>query len=68
MRVYVITKMEVFKDEIFVGVRGTRKQAEDTLKNLYPDLKNNGDGVYLAESESGNKVILFIREEEITIE
>lgn len=64
MKVYVMTKAELFKSEVYVGVKKTRKEAEKALRFEYPHMKSNDNGrSYVADAS--NSLLLFIHEEDI---
>ena len=41
MKVYVMTKFKLFEDEIFVGVKRTKKEAFKTLREIFPFMRGN---------------------------
>lgn len=64
MKVYIMTKAELFKPEVYIGVKASKKQAEKALRELYPFMRKDevGDS-YMADKN--NQLLLFIHEEEI---
>jgi hypothetical protein len=65
MKVYVYTKAEPFRAETYLGVKATKKQAENELRTLFPHMKPDGDNVYESSSDNNSVNLLFIHEEEI---
>lgn len=72
MKVYVYTQAELFSPEIYLGVKGSKKEAEKVLRNMFPhmkpDLNNQMSGTnkkYSYVSDAQNTLLLFIHEEEV---
>lgn len=41
MKVYVMTKFKPFEDEIFVGVKKTKKEAFQALREIFPFMRGS---------------------------
>ena len=64
MKVYVMTKAELFQPEVYVGVKKSKKEAEKELRTKYPHMKSDDSGKSYV-SDASNSLLLFIHEEEI---
>lgn len=64
MKVYVMTKSKPFRDEIYLGVRSSKKAAEKALREKFPYMKKDGDHAFFITVD-GKTEILFIHEEEV---
>lgn len=62
MKVYVMTQAEPFQKEVYVGVKKSKKEAENELRKKYPNMRNVGESYV---SDKNNTYLLFIHEEEI---
>ncbi len=63
MKVYVVTKAEFLKPEVYVTVKATRKEAEKVIRSDYPNARKEGNG-YLCR-KNGHEFLMFIHEETI---
>ena len=64
MKVYVMTKAHPFQPEVFVGVKGNRKAAENELRLKYPVMKWDAKNEYY-KADNFSTLMLFIRECEV---
>ena len=64
MKVYVMTKANPFQPEIFLGVKASRKAAEDELKIMFPVMKWDAKKECY-KADNFTTLLLFIREIEI---
>lgn len=65
MKVYVMTKANLFQPEVYVGVKKSKKEATKTLRDLYPHMKSDDSGNSFVSDSSKQPLLLFIHEEEI---
>ena len=67
MKVYVITKAEILCPEVYVTVKGSKKDAEKFIRAKFPNArKENGNGYdsFLCKAGS-HESLMFVHEEEI---
>ena len=68
MKVYVITEAKLFREERYVTVKATMKEAEKTVRKIAPHAKptdSNASNQKAYFSDGSKQMLLFIREEEI---
>ena len=65
MKVYVMTKCYPYHPELFVGVKASRKAAEDEFKIMFPSLKYDPKNDCFLSDKTAFPQMLFIREHEI---
>lgn len=70
MKIYVMTKAKLFKEEIYIGVAKSIKDAEKSLRTSYPHMRPSSTREEVCKtrsyvSDSSNQLLLFIREEEV---
>lgn len=67
-KVYVMTKARPLKEEQYVDVKGTLKEAEKAFKEMYPYMRKSGSE-YLSNGHlDENTYLLFIHEKEIDVD
>lgn len=64
MKVYVVTRAEFFKPEIYVTVKASRKEAEKVIRKDYPNARRDEDS-YLCKDRAGHESLMFIHEETV---
>lgn len=59
-----MTKAELFKPEVYVGVKKSKKEATKELRDRYPHMRQDRNDMTFV-SDASNSLLLFIHEEEI---
>lgn len=69
MKVYVMTMAKIFGQEVYIGVKGSLKDAEKYLREHYPYMRKTGNNAEYHKAacftNSNNDMLLFIHEEDL---
>lgn len=62
MKIYVMLKYRPFGNEVYIGIKKNRKEAEKCLRQLFPHMRVMNDTLV---SDTNGTYVLEVREEEI---
>lgn len=62
MKIYVMLKYRPLGNEVYIGIRKNRKEAEKCLRQLFPHMRVMNDTLV---SDANGTYVLEVREEEV---
>lgn len=67
MKVFVTTKALLFHPEIFLDVHAKKKDAEKSLRKLFPHMRKSEENaeMWLSDADASKAWMLFIHEVEV---